>query len=30
MLTINENFDAQDLDETATAFHKVARWLRTK
>jgi dTDP-4-amino-4,6-dideoxygalactose transaminase len=30
MLTINENYDEQDLEETATAFHKVAKWLRTK
>ncbi len=30
MLNINEGYDEQDLEETARAFHKVARWLRTK
>lgn len=30
MLSINESYDEQDLEETATAFHKVANYLRTK
>ncbi|HEV2295549.1 MAG TPA: DegT/DnrJ/EryC1/StrS family aminotransferase [Tepidisphaeraceae bacterium] len=30
MLTINESYDEQDLEETAIAFHKVGKYLRTK
>ena len=30
MLSINESYDEQDLEETAKAFHRAARYLRTK
>lgn len=30
MLTINESYDEQDLEETAKAYHRAARYLRTK
>ena len=30
MLTINESYDEQDLEETAKAFHRAAKYLRTK
>jgi len=30
MLSVNESYDEQDLEETARAFHKVAKYLRTK
>jgi dTDP-4-amino-4,6-dideoxygalactose transaminase len=30
MLTINESYDEQDLEETAKAYHRVAKYLRTR
>ena len=30
MLTINESYDEQDLEETARAYHRAAKYLRTK